>query len=95
MSDTINQSNEFNALQLKGKIAELQEQILAVHPRMPTLLREIHTLLKSDPTNITLLDEDDISIIVSGLKKQTQVEISQATLKTSAKKLSKVTLDDL
>jgi hypothetical protein len=87
--------NQFNTIQLKEKIAALQNAILTVHPTLPIILKEIHTLLKNDPANITLLDEDDISTIVSGLKKQTATEITQATLKKSTKSLSKVSLDDL
>lgn len=65
---------------IRMKIAELQECILAAHPRMPTLLREIHTVLKSDPENVTLLSEEDIGIIVSGLKIQTKTEITAKAL---------------
>jgi hypothetical protein len=86
---------QFNTIQLKEKIAALQNAILTVHPTLPIILKDIHTLLKNDPSNITLLDEDDITVIVSGLKKQTATEITQATLKKSTKSLSKVSLDDL
>jgi hypothetical protein len=72
------------------KIAELQEVILGAHPRMPMLLREIHGILKADPDCVTLLSEEDIGTIVSGLKKQTMTEITAATLKkkTSLKNTS-------
>lgn len=72
------------------KIAELQETIVSCHPRMPMLLREIHGILKADPDCVTLMSEEDIGTIVSGLKKQTQTEITAATLKkkTSLKNTS-------
>ncbi len=70
-----------NEIDLKLKIAELQDMIHAAHPRMPLLLKDIHLLLKSDPDNVTLLTDEDIAIIVSGLKKQTMTEITTATLK--------------
>lgn len=69
-----------NPEQIKMKIAELQESILNCHPRMPLLLKEIHSVLKADPDNVTLLSEEDIGVIVSGLKKQTQTEIVAKTL---------------
>jgi hypothetical protein len=65
---------------IKMKIAELQECILKAHPKMPMLLREIHGVLKSDPDNVTLLSEEDIGVIVSGLKLQTKTEIVAKTL---------------
>lgn len=69
--------------QIKSSIAELQAAIHEAHPSMPTLLRDIHTKLKQDPTNVTLLDEEDIAILVSGLKIQTNVEISSAKPKAT------------
>jgi hypothetical protein len=76
------------------KIAELDSLIKSAHPRMPMLLRDIHTILKNDPDNVTLLSESDIGIIVSGLKLQTKTVITAAALskKTS---LKKTTLADL
>ena len=71
--------------EIKMKIAELQESILAANPRMPMLLREIHGILKTDPDNVTLLSEEDIGVIVSGLKKQTQTEIVAKTLNKKSK----------
>lgn len=88
-------SNSTIPLDLTMKIASLQEAILTVHPTLPILLKEIHTLLKNDPAVVTVLSESDISIIVSGLKKQTATEISQAALKKTSKSLSKTTADDL
>lgn len=62
------------------QIAELDQLIKAAHPRMPMLLRDIHTILKSDPDNVTLLSEEDIGVIVSGLKLQTKTVITAAAL---------------
>ena len=70
---------------IKMKIAELSELILNAHPRMPMLLREIHTVLKADPDNVTLLSEEDIGVIVSGLKKQTQTVITAGVLSKKTK----------
>lgn len=76
------------------KIAELDSMIKAAHPRMPMLLRDIHTILKNDPENVTLLSEEDIAVIVSGLKKQTQVEITATAMKKKTS-LKSTTLADL
>jgi len=64
--------------ELKEKCAELSNLLLAKHPRMPVLLREIHTALRQQPENVTLLSEEDISIIVNGLKVQTGVEFAKS-----------------
>lgn len=79
---------------VKMKIAELQEMILQAHPRLPVLLRDIREVLKNDPDNVTLLSEEDIGIIVSGLKVQTRTEITAATLKKKST-LKNTKLEDL
>lgn len=63
---------------LKEKVAELSAALLAKHPTMPTLLREIHTTLSKYPEQVTLMSEEDIAVVVSGLKVQTGVEFATA-----------------
>jgi hypothetical protein len=81
--------------QIKEKIATLEAQLKEAHPNIATLLQTIHDTLKKDPEIVTLLDEDDIGIIVSGLSKHTAVEISAAALKSKTKSLKNITLTDL
>jgi len=71
--------------ELYDKVIELQTSLLDRHPRMPGLLREIHTTLRAQPENVTLLSEDQISVIVNGLKVQTGVEFAAAATKGTAK----------
>lgn len=71
--------------ELKEKIAALEQALLDRHPTMPTLLREIHTTLRKQPENVTLLSEDQIKVIVNGLQKQTGVELVQAVTKAPGK----------
>lgn len=84
---------------ISSRISELQSQILANHPQMPLLLREIHSTLKNDPAVVTLLKEEEIAIIVSGLEKQTRTYIAESMVntKSTAKKaaLKNVTSADL
>lgn len=71
---------------VKEKIQELDAVIKAAHPRMPLLLREIHTILAKDATVVSLLTEEEISVLVSGLEKQTKVEITTALVKKKTPK---------
>lgn len=85
-------------LEIKSKLDELQQAILAKHPTMATLLRDIHKTLKAQPDIVTLMSEDEVAIVVQGLSVQTNSHIAAATMKpTAAKKasLKKVTSDDL
>ena len=81
--------------QIQMKIAELETAILNAHPTLPILLREIHTVLKNDPDTVTLLSPEEIATVVAGLKRQTQVEITNATMKKKTTSLKNVSLADL
>jgi hypothetical protein len=84
--------------ELKEKVAELSELILSKHPRMPLLLREIHTALRKQPENVTLMSEEEIAVVVAGLKVQTGVEFATAAIKdkspSTTKRLKNATVDD-
>lgn len=85
-----------NLTQIKEKILSLQEALLDQHPQLPTILRDIHTKLKLDPETVTLLNDEEVAIIVSGLKKQTQTHIVTTASKSKASKaLKSLDLGDL
>ncbi len=86
---------------LKTKVLELEQLILKKHPQMPFLLREIHTALKKQPENVTLLAEEEIAILVNGLEQQTNTYIASSVVsgkksgsKSLANKLAGLTDDD-
>ena len=84
------------AYQVREKLAALEAALNAKVPNITSILRDIHTQLKKDTELVTLLTEEECSILVRGLKKQTATEIATAALKGSRKKsLSKTTVDDL
>ena len=85
---------ELDFAELQSKIQTLDERIKTAHPLMPVLLREIHTVLRAQPDNVTLLSEEEIKIIVNGLMKQTSVVFS-AKILTSKKSAKSITLADL
>ena len=82
--------------QLKEKVAAVQAALLAAHPTLPILLAEIHKTLKADPAQVTLLEEEEIGILVSGLEAQTKVEIMTTMTKDkTGKALKKLSMDDI
>tara|TARA_R110000772_G_scaffold71825_4_gene157186 strand:+ start:270 stop:542 length:273 start_codon:yes stop_codon:yes gene_type:complete len=84
------------AFETREKLAQLEEAMLNKTPNMPTLLRDIHRELKNDPDLVTILTEEECSILVNGLKQQTKTEIAtKAVKKGGTKALSKMTVDDL
>lgn len=95
MSDTNSPNVSDSAYEVKEKLAALEEALLSDTPSMPTLLRAIHRTLKQDPDIVTILSEEECAILVSGLKKQTGIEIAaKAIKKKPTKALSKLTLSD-
>lgn len=78
--------------QLKEQIYTLKERLLANNPDMPILLQSIHKQLRADTELVTTLSEEEIGILVSGLKRHQNIEISVVVKKKSVKNL---TLDDL
>jgi len=71
---------------LQEKVAELSAALLARHPTMPTLLREIHQTLSKYPEQVTLMSEEEVHTLVEGLKLQTGVEFAATVTKPSAAK---------
>jgi hypothetical protein len=81
---------------LKESILSLQTALLEAHPTIPTLLQEIHSFIKANPEQVTLLSEEDIEVIVRGLSRQTAIEISvKAKPASKAARLKAITVDDL
>lgn len=83
--------NTIELIQLK--IAELKGQLLEKHPALPVLLREVHKTLRDNPEVVTLLEPEEVGVIVSGLLHQTQTTI--ATKASTSKKKTAITLDML
>jgi len=80
---------------LQSKVSELSAALLDRHPKMPTLLDEIFKTIKQYPEQVTILEEEAIAEIVSGLKQLTGVKFAEAATKSSGatKKLKNATVD--
>ena len=98
--NTSNTSNTSNipdqAFEVREKLAQLEAALLESTPNMPTLLRDIHRNLKADPDLVTILTEEECSVLVNGLKKHTATEIAATVVKKKPKKaLKNITVSDL
>lgn len=79
-------NTEMNLMEIQETIQELESKLLSAHPEMPILLRKIHTKLKADPDTVTLLSEEEIATVISGLKEVTNVQFATSAKKPAAKK---------
>jgi ribosomal protein L6P/L9E len=82
-------------LEIKTKLDALQQALLDEHPQIPTLLRDIHTTLKSQPEQVTLMTEEEINIVIQGLEKQTNTYLAAATVKSSRSPSKRAALSNL
>ncbi len=73
------------AFLLKEKVASLEAALLSAHPTMPALLKEIHSALRAQPENVTLMSEEEIAVIVRGLQKQTGTYLAESVSKSAKK----------
>lgn len=82
-------------MELASQLDTLEQALLAAHPSMPTLLRQIHAGLLKNPAAIHSLDDDQIAVLISGLKSYTATEIiAKAPAKKKPAK-ENLSLDDL
>ena len=79
-------------LEIKTKLDALQQALLDSNPSMPTLLRDIHITLKSQPEQVTLMTEQELYIVIQGLEKQTNTYLAASTVKSSKSATGKAKL---
>lgn len=72
----VDTQTQFSLAETQTAISQLAESLLTANPTMPSLLRTIHSKLKSDPAIVTLLTEEEIAEVITALKVQTNVELS-------------------
>ena len=81
--------------ELQEKVQSLKDALLSKHPTMPTLLQEIYKTLRAQPENVTLMTEEQIAVIVEGLKVQTQTSFAASVTKPSAAKAASAKIKQL
>lgn len=67
------------------EMAELEEALNKNVPGFNVILRDIHIKLREDPNTVTLLSEEEISLIVKGLERHANVTLTSKAAKPSAK----------
>lgn len=78
----------------KMKLAELEQQLEDNVPGYAHTLRDLHREMAQDPNVVTILTEDEISIIVKGVGKHMDTTVVVAK-KTSLKRTQPIQLDEL
>ena len=60
------------------KIAELEQALLSLHPQMPTYLKQIHQQLLKAPELVHIMTNEQRSVLIAALVKQTGTSIFTA-----------------
>jgi hypothetical protein len=83
--------------QLKLKCAELQQALLTENPGYRTILQGIHENIREQPELMYVLSDEEISAVVSGLSKHSNVVIAEEKKKApiSRAKAAKLSADDV
>lgn len=71
---------------VRGKMIELQEALDAQVPGFANILKEIHDVLRADPEVVTILEPEEISVIVKGLEKHANIIVTPAKAKKAGSK---------
>lgn len=79
----VESAGTINFHQVSGLIQELEGTIKANHPRMPSLLQDIWGTLEKYPECVTLLSEEEMEIVISGLEKVVDTDLAAITLKSA------------
>lgn len=85
-------------LRLRGNIADLSVAVEQKLPQVRNILSVIHTVLRADPDVITMLEPEEVAVIVSGMGQDKGLAIQAAEKKTASaakRSASKMTLNDL
>lgn len=85
-------TSEIDHMQFMEQMQELATAIHTQHPKMPVLLMLIHKHLRNDPELVTTISEEEIGVIVNGLKIQTKTELVGTIAKQSKARDKKTNL---
>lgn len=81
---------------IKEQLAALDEALEKKITNVAAILRPLHANLKKDPALVTLLTDEECSIIARGLAVQTNTNITTKLITSKRPKaLSKVSVSDL
>lgn len=85
--------NIMEALNLE--LAKLEQALLAKDPNMKEHLRMSHQLIQSYPESAHLLEPHEISVLISGLKAHTNIEIVKTKDSATKGSRKKITAEDI
>lgn len=84
-ASAVETAGTINFQRVADSISELATAIHTAHPRMPQLLHDIWSTLHKYPEQVTLLTEEQMECVFSGLEKIVDTDLAALTLKAATK----------
>ncbi len=81
--------------QVKEKIESLAAIMISETPRLPSVLSDIRILLGKNPDVVTLLSEEEIGQLVSGMAVRANAKFAEVVVKTKRVSLKNTSVADL
>ena len=90
--------SEYTTLEtIQNNLAMIKEELAKTIPNIAQSIRFIHQALSKDQDLVTIMSEEELAVLISGLKVQTRTEITASVAKSGAGAkavLKNATLDD-
>jgi len=80
---------------VRGKMAELEQALETNLPGFAHILKDIHSTLQADPEVVTILQPEEIAVVVRGLEKHAAIIVTPAKAKKASKSKTPISASDL
>lgn len=84
-TEPVETAGTINFQRISDSVSQLAEAIYTAHPRMPQLLHDIWSTLHKYPEQVTLLSEEQMEVVFSGLEKIVDTDLAALTIKGAMK----------
>lgn len=91
-----NEDKEAITFRLRQSVSELTAALLAKHPSLATLLKEIHLTIRKYPEQVTILTEEELNGIFHSYEEMSKITLANSvTAKKSSEKNLKTKIKEL
>lgn len=94
LTSVVNMDNAGEYFDIKLKLKELEEALEYEVPGFAQILFKVHEAIRLDPNTVTIFSDEEMGLVVSALKRHTNITVS-TTAPKSTKKTQKFDVNEL
>lgn len=94
LTSVVNMDNAGEYFDIKLKLKELEEALEYEVPGFAQILFKVHEAIRLDPNTVTIFSDEEMGLVVSALKRHTNITVS-TTAPKSTKKTQKFDVSEL